>query len=60
MHTTNIDTYRPIHPENLILIGTGTIRYFIVTLTCRIFIIDTTTDKMSLSDSLFIAGCSVD
>jgi hypothetical protein len=45
MNTINMSTCRPIHLENLTLIGTGTSRSNIVTLICRTFITATATGK---------------
>jgi hypothetical protein len=56
MSTINMSTCRPIHPENLTLIGTGMSGWFIVTPMCRTFITATTTDKSTFSSSRFIAG----
>jgi len=49
MSTINMSTCRPIHPENLIFIGTGMSGWFIVTLMCRTFITATATDKSLFS-----------
>jgi hypothetical protein len=40
--------------------GVNLSRRFTVTLTCRTFIIATTTDKLTISSSRFIDACSVD